>query len=116
MIVLSRIPEESVMIDNCQLTVVDVTSTHALLELEDVQPFPLFRNVQGKLEPIEPNPKRKWEITLALDDPVYLSAETNFLIADLRGNKARIGFTFPAGVSVHRREIYEAIQRENSKQ
>ena len=33
-------------------------------------------------------------------------------IVDVRGDKVRLGITAPREISVHRREVYEAIQRE----
>jgi carbon storage regulator len=34
------------------------------------------------------------------------------VIIDVRGDKVRLGITAPRDIPVHRREIYEAIQRE----
>ena len=36
-------------------------------------------------------------------------------IVDIRGDKVRLGITAPATVPVHRKEVYDAIQRENRK-
>ncbi|GAI21816.1 unnamed protein product, partial [marine sediment metagenome] len=36
-------------------------------------------------------------------------------IVDIRGNKVRLGITAPKNISVHRREVYDAIQREKSQ-
>jgi carbon storage regulator len=33
-------------------------------------------------------------------------------IVDVRGDKVRLGIDAPRSISVHRREIYDAIQRE----
>jgi carbon storage regulator len=34
-------------------------------------------------------------------------------IVDIRGDKVRLGINAPNHISVHRKEVYDAIQREN---
>ena len=34
-------------------------------------------------------------------------------VVDVRGDKVRLGINAPSEVPVHRKEVYEAIQREN---
>jgi carbon storage regulator CsrA len=36
-------------------------------------------------------------------------------IVDIRGDKVRIGINAPTTVAVHRKEVYEAIKRENEQ-
>lgn len=36
-------------------------------------------------------------------------------IVDIRGDKVRLGITAPATIPVHRKEVYDAIKRENSE-
>ena len=36
-------------------------------------------------------------------------------IVDVRGDKVKLGIEAPQDVSVHRREVYEAIRRENQQ-
>jgi carbon storage regulator len=36
-------------------------------------------------------------------------------VVDIRGDKVRIGIKAPAHVAVHRKEIYDAIRRENEQ-
>jgi len=41
--------------------------------------------------------------------------EVEITIVDVRGNKVRLGITAPKNIPVHRREIYDAIQREKTQ-
>jgi carbon storage regulator len=34
-------------------------------------------------------------------------------VVDIRGDKVRLGISAPKEISVHRKEVYEAIKREN---
>ena len=36
-------------------------------------------------------------------------------IVDIRGDKVRVGIEAPSSVAVHRKEVYEAIRRENEQ-
>ncbi len=35
------------------------------------------------------------------------------VVVDIRGDKVRLGITAPKKISVHRKEVYDQIQREN---
>ncbi len=39
--------------------------------------------------------------------------EVQVTVVDIRGDKVRLGITAPAHIPVHRKEVYEAIKREN---
>jgi len=41
--------------------------------------------------------------------------EVEVIIVDIRGDKVRLGITAPKHIPVHRREIYDAIQREKQE-
>jgi len=41
--------------------------------------------------------------------------DVEIIIVDVRGDKVRLGITAPKDIPVHRREIYDAIQREKSQ-
>jgi len=41
--------------------------------------------------------------------------DVEIIIVDVRGDKVRLGITAPKEIPVHRREIYDAIQREKSQ-
>jgi carbon storage regulator len=38
--------------------------------------------------------------------------EVEVTVVDIRGDKVRLGITAPKHVSIHRREVYDAVQRE----
>lgn len=38
-----------------------------------------------------------------------------FVIVDIRGDKVRCGIEAPSDIPVHRREVYEAIRREQTE-
>ena len=40
--------------------------------------------------------------------------EISLLVVDIRGDKVRLGIEAPKDVAVHRKEVYEAIQREQA--
>ena len=52
---------------------------------------------------------RKKNESIVIDDDITI------VVVDIRGDKVRLGIEAPKEVPVHRREVYDAIQRnENS--
>ncbi len=49
------------------------------------------------------------------DESIIIGDDVEVTIVDVRGNKVRLGITAPQNISVHRREVYEAIQREKGQ-
>jgi carbon storage regulator len=49
------------------------------------------------------------------DESIIIGDNIVVTVVDVRGDKVRLGIDAPREVSVHRREIYEAIQRENKQ-
>lgn len=49
------------------------------------------------------------------DEQIMIGDEIVLTIVDIRGDKVRLGIDAPSAVPVHRREVYEAIQRETRK-
>ena len=47
--------------------------------------------------------------TIMIDDNIEIT------IADVRGDKVRLGIDAPKNIAVHRREVYEAIQRQKTE-
>lgn len=46
------------------------------------------------------------------DESIMIGDNVEIIIVDVRGDKVRLGITAPKDIPVHRREIYDAIQRE----
>jgi len=49
------------------------------------------------------------------DESIMIGDDVVITIVDIRGDKVRLGIDAPQDIPVHRREVYEAIQRENQK-
>lgn len=47
------------------------------------------------------------------DETIMIGDDIEITIVDIRGDKVRLGITAPSHVPVHRKEVYDAIQREN---
>ena len=52
---------------------------------------------------------RQKEQTIMIGDNIEIT------VVDIRGDKVRLGITAPTEIPVHRKEVYEAIQRENKE-
>ena len=46
------------------------------------------------------------------DQTIVIGDNIRIIIVDVRGDKVRVGIDAPRDVSVHREEIYDAIQQE----
>jgi len=46
------------------------------------------------------------------DESIIIGDDVEITIVDVRGDKVRLGITAPKSIPVHRREVYEAIQKE----
>jgi carbon storage regulator len=49
------------------------------------------------------------------DESIMIGDNVEIIIVDVRGDKVRLGITAPKEIPVHRREIYDAIQREKNQ-
>jgi phosphinothricin acetyltransferase len=47
------------------------------------------------------------------DETVMIGDDIEVTVVDIRGDKVRLGITAPKQISVHRKEVYDAIRREN---
>ena len=47
------------------------------------------------------------------DETIMIGDDIELTVVDIRGDKVRIGVKAPSNIPVHRKEVYEAIRREN---
>ena len=47
------------------------------------------------------------------DQKIMIGDDIEIIVVDIRRDKVRLGITAPKRIPVHRKEVYEAIQREN---
>jgi carbon storage regulator len=47
------------------------------------------------------------------DETIMIGDNIEVTIVDIRGDKVRLGITAPKEITVHRKEVYDAIRREN---
>ncbi len=49
------------------------------------------------------------------DETIMIGDEVEITVVDIRGDKVRLGITAPRHIQVHRKEVYDAIKRENQQ-
>jgi carbon storage regulator len=49
------------------------------------------------------------------DETIMIGDDVEVTVVDIRGDKVRLGITAPREIQVHRKEVYEAIKRENQR-
>ena len=49
------------------------------------------------------------------DESIMIGDDVEIIIVDVRGDKIRLGIKAPRSISVHRKEIYDAIQQEKKQ-
>lgn len=47
------------------------------------------------------------------DESIIIGDDIEITVVDIRGEKVRLGISAPSHISVHRKEVYEAIKREH---
>lgn len=48
-------------------------------------------------------------------ESIMIGDDVEVTIIDVRGDKVRLGIVAPKSIPVHRREVYDAIQREKNE-
>ena len=49
------------------------------------------------------------------DETIMIGDGVEITVVDIRGDKVRLGINAPRSVAVHRKEVFEAIRRENTE-
>lgn len=49
------------------------------------------------------------------DESIIIGDDVEITIIDVKGDKVRLGISAPRDVTVHRKEVYEAIQKEKEQ-
>jgi len=49
------------------------------------------------------------------DETIMIGDDIELTVVDIRGDKVRLGIKAPSHVAVHRKEVYDAIKRENEQ-
>ena len=50
------------------------------------------------------------------NEQIVIAENIVITVVDIRGDKVRLGIEAPKSVPVHRKEVYEAIQREKERE
>lgn len=50
------------------------------------------------------------------DRSIMIGEDVEIKILDIQGNKVRLGITAPRAITVHRKEVFEAIQQQKIKE
>ena len=50
------------------------------------------------------------------DESIMIGEEITIKIVDVRGDKVRLGIDAPPSISVHREEVFQAIQNEQPQE
>ncbi len=54
-------------------------------------------------------------LTRKKDESIMVGDDVEIFIVEIRGDKVRLGINAPKEVPVHRREVFDAIKREQEK-
>ena len=49
------------------------------------------------------------------DESIMIGDDVEITVTDVRGDKVKLGITAPRHIPVHRREVYDEIQREKAQ-
>ncbi len=117
MLVLSRKPDESLIVGDITVTVTKIEDLSVTVTMSAGAPFPAATDTeveaakQASTELIV-EPKSEWSFVIERDRFVAFGDNCVLSLVDVRGDKVRLGVDAPRHVPVHRKEVYDAIQRQ----
>ena len=50
------------------------------------------------------------------DEKIVIGDNISIMVVEIRGDKVRLGIEAPREISVHRREVYDAIKRKEAEE
>jgi carbon storage regulator CsrA len=138
MLVVSRQRDESLMIGEwIQVTVIDIRGDKARIGVIAPRCVPVHRKeiledlrlqyklAQTGLANPQPRPTVSANaagpagptlvLTRRRDESVMIGDDVEVTVIDIRGDKVRLGVNSPRGMAVYRKEVFEAIHRENAQ-
>ena len=75
--------------------------------------------VEPVFDPTTPRHNKEEPSMLVLsrqrDETIMIGDDVEITVVDIRGDKVRLGISAPRSIQVHRKEVYEAIRRENER-
>ena len=104
MCVLSRQAGESIMVgDDVEVVVVAIEHSKVAIDVRHT-------TLRGRMTLNDSFPD------VGMGDVLNLPSPGSCTVVDIRGDKVRLGIDAPKEVSVHRKEVWEAIRRENRRE
>lgn len=111
MIILSRQARQALMIgENVNVTVDEIRPDAAILIV--CGPIVLLAEAHPEVTRRSSN---SLSVILRKDQALRFGPDFTIGVADIRGDKVRLAIEVPAVVKVHRKEVYDAIKRENDR-
>lgn len=96
MLVLSRKPGESVVIDDVLFTFVRASATHATATLQKLS--------GGRITEVE-LPIDQYVDACYDTRIIFIASRIIFIASRDHGSRGRFGFEYPDGISIHRKEV-----------
>ena len=136
MLVITRQRDETLMIGECiEVTVIDIRGDKTRIGVIAPRCVPVHRKeiwedlrlqyklAQGGILNPEPRPTVSANaagpagptlvLTRRRDESVMIGDDVEVTVIDIRGDKVRMGVNSPRQMAVYRKEVFEAIRREN---